>query len=60
MSTIMGLILWLGIVVGMGYGWVINIIWIVDQQIWIWSGESIISIIGIFIVPLGTLVGYIH
>lgn len=60
MATIIGVLLWLAIVVGMGYGWVLNIIWIVDQQVWIWSGESILSIAGVLVVPLGALMGYIN
>lgn len=60
MATIIGALIWLGMLIGLGYGWVINIIWMVEQQVWIWSGESILSIIGVFIVPLGALMGYLH
>ena len=57
---LVGITLYLSFLVTLIYGWVINIYWIVEQQVWIWSGESILSIVGVFIVPLGTVMGYVH
>lgn len=41
----------------MVYGWWMNIIWILNQENIIASGEMIISIIGIFVAPLGAIMG---
>lgn len=60
MATIIGVLLWLVMVVGLIYGWILNMFWIVNQQAWIWSGESILSIVGVLVVPLGAMMGYIH
>jgi len=56
---IMGL-LWLAMVIGLGYGYIINIVWMVQQQTWLWNGESILSIVGVIIPPLGIIMGYVH
>lgn len=43
------------------YGWVMNIIWIATQQSLIWNGEAILSVVGIFIAPLGAILGlFVH
>ena len=45
----------------MVYGWVMNIAWIFNQENIILSGEIIISIVGIFVVPLGSIMGlFVH
>jgi len=58
-AIIMGL-LWLAMVIGLGYGYIMNIVWMVQQQTWLWNGESILSTIGAFIPPLGVIMGYVH
>lgn len=60
MGSLIIVLLWLAMLVGLITGWVLNIIWMVNQQVWIWSGESILSIVGVLVVPLGALMGYIH
>ncbi len=44
----------LGIVIG---GWITNILWIVKQDDLVFSGEVIISIIGIPVFPIGMIHG---
>lgn len=43
-----------GIVVG---GWITNIIWIINQDNLVFSGEVIVSIIGIPVFPIGMIHG---
>jgi len=57
MVKIIGALLIIASVVTMMYGWILNIIWITQQTIIVWSGEMIISAVGIFIVPLGVIMG---
>jgi len=44
----------IGIVVG---GWITNIIWIINQDNIVFTGEVIVSIIGIPIFPIGMIHG---
>ena len=44
----------LGIVIG---GWITNILWIVKQDDLVFSGEVIVSIIGIPVAPIGMIHG---
>ena len=61
MGNIIGALLMISLVVGLIWGWILNIIWIIDQQVIAWSGEMIISAIGIFVVPLGSIMGlFVH
>lgn len=61
MGNVIGALLMISLVVTLIWGWILNIIWIVDQQVIVWSGEMIISAIGIFVVPLGSIMGlFVH
>lgn len=61
MGNLFGVLLAISLVVAFIWGWISNIIWIVDQQVIVWSGEMIISAVGIFVVPLGSIMGlFVH
>lgn len=61
MGNIFGALLMFSLVVAFVWGWILNILWIVDQQVIVWSGEMIISAVGIFVAPLGAIMGlFVH
>jgi len=61
MGIIIGAFIYLALVIGLIYGWVLNIIWLFNKEVLVSSGEIIISIIGILIVPLGSIMGlFVH
>lgn len=61
MRCLIGVLLMISLVVTFIWGWILNILWIVDQQAIVWSGEMIISAIGIFVAPLGSIMGlFVH
>ena len=41
------------------YGYVVNVIWLIRQEL-TWTVEQVVSLIGIFIAPLGALMGWLH
>ena len=41
------------------YGWVVNLIWVIQQDI-TWTTEQAVSVIGIFLGPLGAIMGWMH
>ncbi len=51
--------LWAFAVIGMFIGWVLNIVALLNIEMFIWSGIQILRIIGIFIFPLGGVLGWI-
>lgn len=51
-------IIWLVVVVGGGIGWVLNIIDIAHTY-HIFTGMLILRIVGIFVPPLGAVLGYL-
>ena len=56
---ILGTLTVVGLFIGFIYGYIINIIWIVGQTAPL-DIEQVISILGIFMAPLGVVMGYIH
>lgn len=40
-----------------GYGWVMNLIALIDLEPFIFSGKVIVSIIGVFVPPIGVIMG---
>lgn len=61
MGNLIGVLLVISLVVAFAWGWIINIIWILDQQVIVWSGEMIISAVGILAAPLGSIMGlFVH
>lgn len=61
MGNLIGALLMVTLVITLSWGWILNILWIVDQQVFVWSGEMIISVVGIFAVPLGSIMGlFVH
>ena len=61
MTVIIGLALWLTFTIGLIWGWVLNIIWIFNQETLITNGETIISIIGVLLAPIGAIMGlFVH
>lgn len=53
----MPVLLAISFVVIMGYGWVANIIGLIDLEPFVFSGKVIVSIIGIFVPPIGAIMG---
>ena len=41
------------------YGWVANLVWVIQQDI-TWTTEQAVSVIGIFLGPLGAVMGWMH
>lgn len=61
-STNAGLIAWLlylAIIIALVYGWVMNIVAIAGSNFSDLTGILILRIVGIFVAPLGTVMGYI-
>lgn len=57
-SIILGVLLfWASIVVTLIAGWINNIIWLFHIDKFSWSGEQIISVIGVFLAPIGAVHG---
>ena len=50
--------LWIALVIAGVVGWVLNIVDLFGSQIFPLTGETILRIVGIFIVPLGAILGY--
>jgi hypothetical protein len=53
------IVLWLLVALAAGYGWVMNIVKIVDMGFEPLSGLVIFRCIGVFVPPLGVILGYI-
>ncbi len=61
MTEIIMALTWLVVALGLMWGWILNIMWIVNQTPLEMSGETIVSIIGIFVAPLGSIMGlFVH
>lgn len=56
-GLIMGLTILFAVIGIVGGGWITNIIWIINQDNIVFTGEVIISIIGIPIFPIGVVHG---
>ncbi len=57
-NSILGLI-YLGIVIASLYGWVANIVTIFHSDFGVLSGVLILRVVGIFVPPLGVVMGYL-
>ena len=42
----------------LGYGWVLNLLALINMEPFIWTAKSVIGIGGVFIPPIGTIMGY--
>ena len=58
MGKVIGALLYLSIIIGGIYGWIMNIVHLVQNEVVWTSGMSIGRIIGIFVGPLGAVLGY--
>ena len=56
--TLFSFIIWLTIVIVGGYGWVHNIIVIAHSDFGHLTGMLVLRVIGIFVAPLGMILGY--
>lgn len=52
------LLLMLGFVIALGYGWVLNLLALVNMEPFIWTAKSVIGVGGVFIPPVGIIMGY--
>jgi hypothetical protein len=52
-------IIWLTIVIALCYGWIANVITIAQSDFSTFTGMLILRIAGIFVAPLGAILGYI-
>jgi len=48
---------YLVVIVGGTYGWVLNIIAILNIEEFVLSGKIVLAVIGIFVAPLGSIMG---
>lgn len=58
MGQLIGGLLYLSLICAGIYGWIMNIVTLVQSEIVWTSGMSIGRIIGIFVAPLGAVLGY--
>lgn len=42
----------------LGYGWVLNLLALINMEPFIWTAKSVIGIGGVFIAPIGIIMGY--
>ena len=42
----------------LGYGWVLNLLALINMEPFIWTVKSVIGIGGVFIAPIGIIMGY--
>ena len=42
------------------WGWISNIIWLIQLDNLVWNGEQILSVVGVVVAPLGALMGFLH
>lgn len=54
---IMSAFTWFVVVLIIGIGWVMNIIKLISCD-WIISGEEVLRVVGIFVAPLGGILGW--
>lgn len=60
MGQIIGAIVAVSFVIALLYGYIVNIIWLLQQTPFVANIEAVLSIIGIFIAPLGVIMGWLH
>lgn len=42
----------------MGYGWIINLLAVVNLDPFVWTAKTVIAIGGVFVAPVGIIMGY--
>lgn len=52
-------LLWLAFVGAIAYGWIMNIVAIAQSNFSDITGILVLRVVGIFVAPLGTILGYI-
>lgn len=52
-------IVWLCIIIAIAYGWVMNIVAIAHSNFNDITGMLVLRVVGIFVAPLGTVLGFI-
>ncbi len=52
-------IVWLALVIAVTYGWIANIIVIANSSFTEITGILILRVVGIFVAPLGVVLGYV-
>mgnify|MGYP003341023507 CR=1 FL=1 len=58
-GAIIAAFVWLAIVVAATYGWVMNIVQLYHSSFSEITGQLILRVIGIFVAPLGSVMGYL-
>ena len=48
----------LAILAILGYGWLLNLLALINMEPFIWTAKSVIGIGGVFIAPIGIIMGY--
>lgn len=56
---LVGILLFLAIIIGAVYGWVMNIVTIAHSNFSDLTGLLILRVVGIFVAPLGVVLGYV-
>ena len=56
-GAILGVMLWVLLIITFAYGWVLNVIAIATSDQIIFTGEMVMRIIGVFIPPIGAIMG---
>ena len=51
-------IAWLSLIAAAGYGWVMNIVTLFGADFSIITGVLVLRVIGVFMAPLGAILGY--
>ena len=57
-ATVAALV-WLALVIVLCYGWVANIITLYNSNFDTITGQLVLRVVGIFVAPLGTIMGYL-
>ena len=52
-------IVWLCIIIAIAYGWIMNIVSIAHSSFNDITGMLVLRVVGIFVAPLGTVLGFI-
>ena len=42
----------------LGYGWILNLLALINMEVWVWSAKTLIGIGGVFVPPIGVIMGY--
>jgi hypothetical protein len=58
-SNTVALLVWLGIIIAAIVGWIMNLGAIIDHDFALETGMGILRVIGVFMAPIGAVLGYI-